>query len=136
MEAKRYIGIDLHRERFTCCTRLESGREYVSEWKLERLGQFVNKLRPADEVAVEVTGNTRLFHDAVAPAVARVHGLLVLRVLLRQRLVEELAERDGEAPEGVEWLRHQINTTRKAVARALIVATGSSTFQPRRINWS
>ena len=72
MEAKRYIGIDLHRERFTCCTRLESGREYVSEWKLERLGQFVNKLRPADEVAVEVTGNTRLFHDAVAPVVARV----------------------------------------------------------------
>jgi transposase len=72
MEAKRYIGIDLHRDRFTCCTRLQNGREYLAEWKLEGLGQFVNKLRPADEVAVEVTGNTRLFHDAVAPAVARV----------------------------------------------------------------
>ena len=31
-----------------------------------------NKLRPTDEVAVEVTGNTRLFHDAVAPHVGRV----------------------------------------------------------------
>jgi hypothetical protein len=51
MEAKRYIGIDLHRDRFTCCTRLQNGREYLAEWKLEGLGQFVNKLRPADEVA-------------------------------------------------------------------------------------
>ena len=30
------------------------------------------KLRPGDEIAVEVTGNTRLFHDAVASHVARV----------------------------------------------------------------
>jgi transposase len=32
----------------------------------------VKKLRPTDAVAVEVTGNTRLFCDAVAPHVARV----------------------------------------------------------------
>jgi transposase len=32
----------------------------------------VKKLRASDEVAVEVTSNTRLFHDAVAPHVARV----------------------------------------------------------------
>ena len=36
------------------------------------LPRFVKKLRSTDEVAVEVTGNTRLFHDAVAPHVARV----------------------------------------------------------------
>lgn len=64
--------IDLHRRQFTCCLRLENGRTYLSEWKLERLQQFVNKLRPSDEVAVEVTGNTRLFYEAVAPQVARV----------------------------------------------------------------
>jgi hypothetical protein len=29
MEAKRYIGIDLHRNRFTACLRLENGREYL-----------------------------------------------------------------------------------------------------------
>jgi transposase len=69
---KRYIGIDLHRDRFTCCLRLENGRTYLSGWKLEALEKFVKKLRPADEVAVEITGNTRLFHDAVAPHVARV----------------------------------------------------------------
>src|SRR4029077_19084854 len=66
------IGIDLHRNKFTCCLRVENGRSYLSEWKLEDLPRFVKKLRSTDEVAVEVTGNTRLFHDAVAPHVARV----------------------------------------------------------------
>jgi transposase len=69
---KRYIGIDLHRNRFTCCIRLENDRTYVTEWALEDLGRFVNKLRATDEVAVETTSNTRLFFDAVAPHVARV----------------------------------------------------------------
>ena len=69
---KRYIGIDLHRNRFTCCIRLENERTYVTEWELEDLDKFVKKLRPADEVAVEITGNTRLFHEAVAGHVARI----------------------------------------------------------------
>ena len=69
---KRYIGIDLHRNLFTCCIRLENERMYVTEWELADLGKFVRKLRPGDEVAVEITGNTRLFFDAVAPHVERV----------------------------------------------------------------
>jgi transposase len=69
---KRYIGIDLHRNRFTCCIRLENERTYVTDWELADLGRFVKKLRPTDEVAVEITGNTRLFHDAVSGHVARV----------------------------------------------------------------
>ena len=69
---KRYIGIDLHRDRFTCCIRLENERTYLTEWKLKDLGKFVKKLRPDDEIAVEITGNTRLFYDAVVGHVARV----------------------------------------------------------------
>src|SRR5258708_547237 len=69
---KRYIGIDLHRNRFTCCIRLENGRTYLREWALKDLARFVKELRASDEVAVEITGNTRLFHEAVAPQVARV----------------------------------------------------------------
>lgn len=68
----RYIGVDLHRNRFTVCTLAENGRSYLSEYWLDQLPQFVRKLRPTDELAVEVTGNTRLFYDAVAPHVARV----------------------------------------------------------------
>jgi len=71
MEANRYIGIDLHRDCFTAGLRLENGREYLKAWKLEDMAKFTAKLRPTDEVAVEVTGNTRLFHDAVAPHVGR-----------------------------------------------------------------
>ena len=71
MREKRSIGIDLHRRRFTYCIRLENGRNYLSEWSLEQLPRFTQKLRRRDEVAVEVTGNTRLFYEAVAPYVAR-----------------------------------------------------------------
>jgi transposase len=53
--------------------RLEDGREYVREWPLKALARFASSyLRAEDQVAVEVTGNTRLFYDAVAPHVARV----------------------------------------------------------------
>jgi transposase len=69
---KRYIGIDLHRNQFTCCMRLENERTYLTSWRLEDLPRFVKKLRSGDEVAVEITGNTRLFYDAVAPQVERV----------------------------------------------------------------
>ncbi len=69
---KRYWGVDLHRNQFTCCLRLENGRTYASQWRLEELPRFLKKLRPADELAVEVTGNTRLFFDAVAPHVGRI----------------------------------------------------------------
>jgi len=72
METKRYIGIDLHRNCFTVCVRLENGRNYLSQWKLEDLPRFTKKLRGGDEIAVEMTGNTRFFHEAVGPHVARV----------------------------------------------------------------
>jgi transposase len=55
-----------------CCVPLENGRQSISEWRLEQLPQFVRKLRATDEVAVEVTGNTRLSYNAVAPHAARV----------------------------------------------------------------
>ena len=72
MEAKRFIGIDLHRDCFTACVRLENGREYLKKWKLEDMPKFAGKLRAADQVAVEMTGNTRLFRDQVQPLVDRV----------------------------------------------------------------
>lgn len=68
----RFIGVDLHRNCFTICLIAENGREYFSEYRLEDIDRFLRKLRQTDEVAVEVTGNTRLFYDQVAPHVARV----------------------------------------------------------------
>ena len=54
MSTARYIGIDLHRNKFTCCVLLENGRTYLSQWKLEDLPRVVKKLRPSDQVAVEI----------------------------------------------------------------------------------
>lgn len=68
----RFIGVDLHRNQFTVCLIAENGREYVSGYRMEQIDRFLRKLRGSDEVAVEVTGNTRLFYEAVAPHVARV----------------------------------------------------------------
>ena len=86
---KRFIGIDLHRNQFTCCVRLPNERTYLSEWKLEELAKFVKKLRPADEVAVEITGNTRLFYDAVAPACGPGRGRRYEPVPSHQSIGEE-----------------------------------------------
>jgi len=69
---KRYLGVDLHRTQFTVCTRLENGRTYLRQWPLRELKLFAAQLRKEDEVAVESTGNTRLFHDAVVEHVAHV----------------------------------------------------------------
>lgn len=68
---ERSIGIDLHRNCFTACTRT-NGRDYLREWSMDKLGAFCKSLRATDKVAVEVTGNTRLFAEAVAPHVAHV----------------------------------------------------------------
>lgn len=67
----RHIGIDLHRNRFTACT-LVTGRSYLRTWEMKHLGRFCSQLRTTDLLAVEVTGNTRLFVDAVSPHVKRV----------------------------------------------------------------
>ena len=69
---KRYLGVDLHRTQFTVCTRLENGPTYLRQWPLRELKLFAAQLKKEDEVAVESTGNTRLFHDAVVQHIARV----------------------------------------------------------------
>jgi transposase len=69
---KRYLGVDLHRTQFTVCTRLESGRTYLRQWLMRELKLFAAQLRQEDEVAVESTGYTRFFYDAVVAHVSHV----------------------------------------------------------------
>src|SRR4029079_5814882 len=74
--------------------------------------------------------------EAVPSPEARGHRALVLRVLLRDRFLEDLSEGDSEPLEAVERLRAHTRATRIAVTRAFRVATGRSTFQPKRMSWS
>ena len=68
----RSIGVDLHRDCFTTAILAGNGRCYTREWKLGDLAKFVETLEYDDKVAVEMTTNVRLFHDAVWPHVERV----------------------------------------------------------------
>jgi len=69
---KRYVGVDLHRTQFTVCTLDETGRQSRRKWKIEQLPAFVAQLQSEDELAVEATGTTARFYEAVVEQVKRV----------------------------------------------------------------
>jgi len=93
----RYFGVDLHRNCFTVCTRLENGREYLGSYKLEHLPKFTSRLRGDDAVAVEVTGNTRLFYDAVLPHVSRVAVVNPSQFEVIRKSVKKTDDHDARA---------------------------------------
>ncbi|MFB3826289.1 MAG: hypothetical protein ACE15B_05945 [Bryobacteraceae bacterium] len=128
METKRHIGIDPHRNCFTVCMRLENGRNYLSEWKLEDLPRFTRKLRAGDEMAVEMTGNTRFSHAAVAPHVAQLDVQIVVHhprfgIALKQRMdrlgiecvVQYPGQPGGERVEPLDFIKKHFEKARKAV---------------------
>lgn len=65
MKSKRYMGIDLHRNCFTVYTRQEDGSGESREWSIRSLNTFAKTVKASDAVAVEATGNTRLFCEAL-----------------------------------------------------------------------
>lgn len=68
----RYIGIDLHRNRFTVCMIAENGRKYRKTVEMKSLENFAKSLRPDDQLAVEMTTNTRLFKGVIEKYAGRV----------------------------------------------------------------
>jgi transposase len=68
---KRYIGVDLHQDNFLVCTRA-GGEQQFRRWKVEQVEEFAGGLRGNDELAVEATGNTRWFCQAIGAQVGRI----------------------------------------------------------------
>jgi len=62
---KRYMGVDLHRNCFTVYTRQEDGSGESREWSIHHLKAFAKTVKAGDEVAVEATGNVRMFCAAL-----------------------------------------------------------------------
>lgn len=93
----RNIGIDLHRNRFTTAIRAPNGRVYDRTWELKDLPRFVGELRPDDRVAVEMTTNTRMFYDAVRPAVAEVQVVNTSQFKVITRSVKKTDRNDAQA---------------------------------------
>jgi len=133
---RRYLGVDLHRTQFTVCTRLENGRTYLRQWPVRELKLFVAQLRADDELAVEATGNTRLFYDAVMPHVAGVVVVNPCQFKVISQSVKKTDRNDAETlalylakgllPEVRMKKRHQRELSHLAQTRDLLVKQRSA----------
>ena len=61
----RYIGVDLHTNNFTVCWREKTGEECFETYGLADIERFKKQLKKSDEIALEATGNSRYFYEAV-----------------------------------------------------------------------
>lgn len=68
----RFIGVDLHTNSLTACYLSEDGSEEMRTFDLKELEKFQATLSSNDEVAVEATGNTRHFREAIKGLVSKV----------------------------------------------------------------
>jgi transposase len=86
--------VDLHRSSFLVCIRGEGPLQF-QPWSLEQLSEFVKGLRAGDELAVEATGNTRWFCQAVAGRVRRVVVVNPRQFRLISQSVKKTDRRDA-----------------------------------------
>jgi transposase len=68
----RFIGVDLHSNSLTACYLSEDGSEEMHTFDLKELEKFQASLDSSDQVAVEATGNTRHFREAIKSLVSKV----------------------------------------------------------------
>ena len=96
---KRYIGIDLHTNSFTCCVLHVDGSEAIRTWPLQGGGleQFINGLHAGDAVAIEATGNAAYFCKMVEPFVARVVVIAPWQFEVIRRSVKKTDKHDARA---------------------------------------
>ncbi len=93
---KRYMGVDLHRNCFTVYTRAEDGSGESREWSLYDLEAFAQTVRAGDEVAVEVTGNVRLFCAALRDRGCRIVVVNPHQFQVISRSVKKTDEHDAK----------------------------------------
>jgi transposase len=96
---KRYLGIDLHTNSFTCCVLHADGSETIRTWPLQGGGleQFVHGLQPEDAIALEATGNAAHFCKIVEPHVSRVVVIAPWQFEVIRRSVKKTDKHDARA---------------------------------------
>lgn len=97
--AMAFIGVDLHTTSFTICRLGADGSEGFETFQLAagELARFVSSLSPGDEIAVESTGNTAFFRDAVKDAVSRVVVVNPARFKVIRESVKKTDRNDARA---------------------------------------
>jgi len=93
---KRYMGVDLHRNCFTVYTRKEDGSGGSQEWSIRSLKAFAKTVKAKDEVAVEATGNVRLFCEALKGRGCRVVVVNPHQFQVISRSVKKTDEHDAK----------------------------------------
>ena len=96
---KRYLGIDLHTNSFTCCYLHADGHETIRTWPLQGGGleQFIHGVHAGDEVALEATGNAAYFCKTVEPHVSRVVVIAPWQFEVIRRSVKKTDKHDARA---------------------------------------
>lgn len=97
---KRYHGVDPHRNCFTVCTRRRDGQNETREWSIRQLDVFAKTVKPRDEVAVEATGNVRLFCEALKDRGCRLVVVNPHQFEVISRSVKKTDENDAKMPAG------------------------------------
>jgi transposase len=93
---KRYLGVDLHRNCFTVYTRTEEGGGESREWSIHSLTAFAKTVKAIDEVAVEATGNVRMFSAALKARGCRVVVVNPHQFQVISRSVKKTDEHDAK----------------------------------------
>lgn len=93
---KRYMGVDLHRNCFTVYTRQEDGSGESREWSIDSRKAFAKTVKATDEVAVEATGNVRLFCEALKGRGCRVVVVNPHQFQVISRSVKKTDEHDAK----------------------------------------
>jgi len=93
---KQYIGVDLHRNSFTTCVWNEEGKSEIKRWPIQGLKVFARGLSAEDEVAVEATGNVRMFSEALKESGCRVRVVNPHQFDVISRSVKKTDEHDAK----------------------------------------
>jgi len=67
-----YLGVDLHTNSFTVCSRTKQGKNSIRSFQIARIADFRKTLRKRDLLAVEATGNTAWFVSQIRDRVRKV----------------------------------------------------------------
>ncbi len=93
---RKYIGIDLHKNRFTVCYMQKNGLYQLREFQIRKgLEGFKKTLNKDDEVAVESTGNTGYFTREIEECVKEVKIINPTQFKIISRSVKKTDEKDA-----------------------------------------
>ena len=65
----KYIGVDLHTTQLTVCYREESGVEVITQYPIDLVDKFVERIEVSDKVAFEATGNSLYLYKKLLPRI-------------------------------------------------------------------